>query len=450
MQTLPSTRLRAALTRLAPPVALTIALAAGLTGVVTGPAAVTAEAASTPVLSGAYRGSGVPDLVQQFGTWRGRPAGVVTDFVDGSSWEAMENASWVAGKYKGLNLPVALGVPMLPATGGTLQQGATGAFDGHFAALGRSLVANGAEDAILRVGWEMNGTWFRWSAVPDPAAYRNYWIKIVKAMRAVPGQAFRFEWAPQPGAGTKGFDKTLAYPGDAYVDVIGMSLYDQSWGVTSAQHVERWNGMVTMAGGLQWSVDFAAAHGKRNSLPEWGLSKRCDGRGGNDNPYFVAKVSEWVNTHDYLYESYFDKDMGSCEVHKLVTGPFTAAKAEYIKHFGPTHPVYPSPDASVVKVSTKADRSGAVALSGRTVTGKVYVFAQPTFATTKVRFYLDDLMGVRTPLQVEGQAPYDLRGGTATAATAWDVTALPAGPHTMTVVFETSTGTRSVAVAFRR
>ena len=50
-----------------------------------------------------------------------------------------------------------------PESGGSLAGAASGAYDEHFAALARNLVAGGLGGAGIRLGWEFNGSWYRWS-----------------------------------------------------------------------------------------------------------------------------------------------------------------------------------------------------------------------------------------------------------------------------------------------
>ena len=55
-------------------------------------------------------------------------------------------------------------------------------------------------------------------------------------MRSVPGEQFRFVWNPDAGAFTQsGYSVAAAYPGNAYVDVIGLDAYDQSWAAPQTQ-----------------------------------------------------------------------------------------------------------------------------------------------------------------------------------------------------------------------
>lgn len=420
-------------------------VAVGLTVLPPG-AAAPADAAVSPPLSGAYVGGGDTAGVQDLERWRGRRLGIVTEYVDGSTWSTISSPTWAADRWKGRK--VAWGVPMLPKSGGSMATGAAGGYDGYFRGLASTLVARGHAASVIRLGWEMNGTWYSWSAVKDPAAYVAYWRRAVTAMRSVSGSAFAFEWAPNLGEGTAGFDITRAYPGDAYVDVLGVSFYDQSWTWASTQVVERWNSAVTTRFGLQWHVDFARAHGKRNAFSEWALSRRCDGRGGNDNPYYVGKVADWATANGYLYESYFSKDMGSCEVHDVQGPAFPRAAAAYRQRFGG------GPAATLattaLRVSPYTDRSAARTLDTAVLSGRQHIFLVPGTATSQVRFWLDDPAMTTAPRTTERVAPWDLAGGTATAANPIDVSALPPGTHTVTAAVDTSSGTKIVRGWFLR
>ena len=288
----------------------------------------------TAELSGAYTSAGNSAALSGFGTFRGRPATIATDFFPDDSWAALASPTWYVNRWRDKGYQLAWAVPMLPKSGGTMADGAAGRYNGYFASMARTLVDAGQGHAILRLGWEMNGTWLAWSAVPDAHRYVAYWRQVVTSMRAVKGSSFLFDWNPTAGAGTAGFDVTSAYPGDAFVDIIGDDVYDQSWKHSSTHVAARWNTLVHEPFGLSWHVRFAAAHHKPNSLPEWGLSVRCDGHGGNDNPYFVRKIHGWLSSHDYAYDSYFSHDVGSCERHTLTSGDFARSADVYRHLFG--------------------------------------------------------------------------------------------------------------------
>ena len=88
--------------------------------------------------------------------------------------------------------------------------------------LAHNLVNAGEGDAYLRLGWEFNGTWYKWSVRNGPGAfaYELYFRNIVRAMRSVPGQSFKFVWNPNGGnSHGRPYNASLAYPGNSYVDL---------------------------------------------------------------------------------------------------------------------------------------------------------------------------------------------------------------------------------------
>ncbi|WP_130796995.1 glycoside hydrolase family 26 protein [Streptomyces otsuchiensis] len=172
-----------------------------------------------------------------------------------------------------------------------LRAGAAGQFDHHFRVLAERLVELGLPDTVIVLGWEMNGTTYTHRCGPDPVAWKSYWRSIVTAMRAVPGQEFRFDFAPNRGVDAIGW--AHCYPGDDVVDIVGLDSYDQPPG-------ENFDDQVKQPYGLQDHVDFAAARGKPISFPEWGLFRN------GDNPEYMRRMLEWIAEHQPVYHSISD------------------------------------------------------------------------------------------------------------------------------------------------
>ena len=320
--------------------ALGILLAVALTVLLTtlaGPA----QAADPGGTLGVYAGSGSPDAVSAFEARLGRNVAQVHDFQPKDQWSAVSDIAWALRRWNASRYAhhVTYSIPMLPDSGGTLAEGATGAFNSHFRSLAQNLVAGGDGAATLRLGWEFNGDWFKWSigVANGPADYAAYWRQIVTTMRSVPGANFKFDWCPNNGSsyvGGKALDAASAYPGDAYVDYIGMDVYDQSWSAQRGDPSVRWNDYVSRKDGLGWQRDFAAAHGKRMSFPEWGIGHRTDGHGGGDAPEFIERMYEWIRTGDVAYHNYFEFSDGVLDA-KIFDGRSPKAAARFVELFGP-------------------------------------------------------------------------------------------------------------------
>ncbi|QKW31084.1 hypothetical protein HUT11_16850 [Streptomyces seoulensis] len=172
-----------------------------------------------------------------------------------------------------------------------LRQGAAGEFDHHFRALAERLVRLKAADTVLVLGWEMNGTTYTHRCGPDPESWKKYWNRIVTTMRSVPGQRFRFDFAPNRGRDAVPW--TACYPGDDTVDVMGMDSYDQPSGISFDEQIAE-------PYGLQAQVDFAKAHRKPISYPEWGLFRN------GDNAAYMRRMLAWMDEHKPLYNTLTD------------------------------------------------------------------------------------------------------------------------------------------------
>ncbi|WP_086558655.1 glycoside hydrolase family 26 protein [Streptomyces africanus] len=172
-----------------------------------------------------------------------------------------------------------------------LRQGVAGEFDHHFRVLAERLVELQVPDTVIVLGWEMNGTTYTHRCGPDPEAWKKYWNRIVTTMRSVPGQKFRFDFTPSRGVDAVPWTK--CYPGDDTVDIIGMDSYDQPAGMSFDQQVKE-------PYGLQHHVDFAKAHGKPISYPEWGLFRN------GDNAEYMRRMLAWMEEHKPLYNTLTD------------------------------------------------------------------------------------------------------------------------------------------------
>ncbi|MGZ4386734.1 MAG: NPCBM/NEW2 domain-containing protein [Gaiellaceae bacterium] len=305
----------------------TVALLAGMS---LGPGS--ARAANPGATLGVYRGAANPSGVADFGSWLGGQVSYAEDFLPGDSWSALEAPTWWLNAWKGTGHRMVYGVPIIPGTGGSLAEGASGAYNGHFKTLAQNLVAAGQGDAILRLGWEFGGGWYAWAVktTADASNYAAYWRQIVTTMKSV-APSLRFDW--NPIWGWQQVDPALAYPGDAYVDTIGIDVYDQSWIPSYTDPVARWNDALTAQWGLQWHRDFAAAHGKPMSFPEWGLAIRSDGHGGGDAPYFIQQMAAWIAQNNVAYHIYFEVDVSDGQ-HMLTDSEFSQSSAAFTSLFG--------------------------------------------------------------------------------------------------------------------
>jgi hypothetical protein len=142
-----------------------------------------------------------------------------------------------------------------------------------------------------------------------------------------------WDWNVNRGKGSSVTDARRAYPGDAYVDIVGVDSYDMWPGVTSeADWARQYSGPF----GLKFWSDFARAHGKRISVPEWALYPANAGSNGGDNAFYISKMRGFFKSQGshLAYEAYFNES--APYVSGSLFGPTQnpAAAAKYKSLFG--------------------------------------------------------------------------------------------------------------------
>ncbi|MBV9092616.1 MAG: hypothetical protein JO132_01865 [Streptosporangiaceae bacterium] len=281
--------------------------------------------ASIPI--GVYRGRGCGiAAIGVYEKFIGRDVQKVVDFMaeEPASWAQFENGTltgttdvsvWqdVLGQRQlALAVPACCGASA--GSGGTTWAGeADGVNDAHWQALGNNLIALGLGGALLRIGREFNGDWYPWQvAEGGQQSYIAGYRHVVTVLRGLPGAAFRFCWNPTLGVGnlTKNGAESC-YPGDGYVDEIGVDLYDwtqknstgaeiypgSAANTTTAQQQQVLDIMLTQWDSLRGWYSFALSHGKALSFPEWGLVLWSTGSrylGGGDNAVFVRAMADFI------------------------------------------------------------------------------------------------------------------------------------------------------------
>jgi hypothetical protein len=280
-----------------------------------------AAGATVPLAKGAYVGAADPAGITAFDTATDTRSTIAADYLPADSgWSGLEGSGgslgWLlADGWAGTRYKLSLGVPIIPTDSaghaeGTLAEGATGAYNAHFVTLAQTLVAAGESNAYLRLGWEFDGTWTAWKATTpsSEANYAAYYRQIVTAIRSVAGEHFKFVWNPDATAFVSAhYNVALAYPGNRYVDEVGLDAYDQSW-VSPLTPASAWN--LTVLPSLTAVENFARAHGKPIVVAEWGTAIRADGHGLGDDPLYVTHMIAWMRDpgHNVVFETYFDYD----------------------------------------------------------------------------------------------------------------------------------------------
>ena len=208
-------------------------------------------------------------------------------------------------------------------------EGADGKYVPYARELAHNLVAAGMGSVVIRLAHEANGTWYPDSLPDTPtgdAQWVEFWRKTVTAMRSVPGAHFRFDWCVN--AGVRDISLSAFYPGNRYVDVIGVDAYDS---LPSSAPGNRLRALLGEPDGL-WAVQrFARAHGKPLSIPEWGIGPAGQGGAAGDDPSYVKAIVRTIDRGDVLYQSYFT---GGTEGPELLRAPrsLTVYRRAFAEH----------------------------------------------------------------------------------------------------------------------
>ena len=113
---------------------------------------------------------------------------------------------------------------------------ASGGADGYFKTLAQNLVSAGFGTSYIRLGWEFNASSMGWSICNQQGSGPTSWLNdfvpafrnIVTSMRSVSGASFKFIWNPidTSNSSCPGVHLEDLYPGDSYVDVVALDVYD--------------------------------------------------------------------------------------------------------------------------------------------------------------------------------------------------------------------------------
>ncbi len=256
-------------------------------------------------------GDGSITQYNNFGNWLGKSVQYRVTFVDDSSWSTIAAPYFLSSATKPWlasdpNRNEIITVPLMPISGNQtmLADVAAGTYDSYFKTLAGYLnTKTGApQRVIVRLGWELNGKWYPWSAVGYAQQYVAAYRHVVQVMRSQ-CNVLRFEWNLSWGANPT-FDWTTAYPGDDVVDVIGMDTYDQ--------YNSGWSNILNGYEGLAFVRNFARQHGKSEAYTEWADSTQPSPAGRGDDTAYIQGMYNWLQAGgtNVLYAGYWNTPSG--------------------------------------------------------------------------------------------------------------------------------------------
>jgi len=203
----------------------------------------------------------------------------------------------------------------------------SGARDIEITQIAEAIAAGHVGSVIdIRPGWEPNfSTSYPWgSTLVTTAEYIAAFRRVTNIFRSV-DKRFRVCYCASMRVDTAWPFEGM-YPGDDFVDVIGVDAYMMQTfkgAMTDVEHVEF---MFSGPCGINRFRDFAYSHNKMLAINEWGLDY--------DNPYYIERIADFVRTNSVVYHAYWDQNNGAFQC-KLSADQWPNCAHMFVRNFGP-------------------------------------------------------------------------------------------------------------------
>jgi hypothetical protein len=239
-----------------------------------------------------------PGGAEQFGKSRGVAVDGLLWFTTRQSWGDYK-AFWAGKKaYLETGKLVVTTLPHAPESEGDSMnsKGANDAYRNQQRDFGKWLAANGLNvpNHVLRVDWECNGNWYRWSAnrPGGPGALKLAIANFVKNVRAGGATEVKFDLCWNKGPSQSGADYSI-FPGAEYIDVVAIDQYDM-WGPSFND--AQWSAEIRKTPALANLAAFATEHGIMWAVDEGG-NTHGGGAMGGDNPFYWQKMRDFIDAN---------------------------------------------------------------------------------------------------------------------------------------------------------
>ncbi len=241
------------------------------------------------------------------------------------------NVDYGLGCYKGQVGNVALSVALAfarPSNGGpgltrgahTLADVAAGQLDGFYAHVAHSAVKHGFPSAQMRLGEEMNGNWYLWSAAGKGELFQQAFCHVKSVMQAAePTAKFTFWANPSTAVPAAGEIPSCA-------DGVAWDQYESIYTIAGAKaEPQRW--LNSLQG--WWGIgSMASFHGAaRHAVPEFGVGAL------GDDPTFMAELLVYDTDQKAEFMGVWDSD--AAYKGRISDGSKPGEALELIKVFGP-------------------------------------------------------------------------------------------------------------------
>jgi hypothetical protein len=148
---------------------------------------------------------------------------------------------------------------------------------------------------IFRFAFEMNGDWFPWGRQPE--AFKEAWVRIRSIFREQGASEVRWLFSPNVLYGDMtASDITAYYPGDAWVDLVGLDGYN------FGDDYDRWHRWQSFQEVFGRSVDVLSTLGKPVLLSEVGCAD--DDRKAEWMTDFLEQVGRDPRILGFIYFNY--------------------------------------------------------------------------------------------------------------------------------------------------
>jgi hypothetical protein len=196
---------------------------------------------------------------------------------------------------------------------------ARGDYNSRYRSFAKELVDLDMGDTIITPNHEFNESWSA-KYPSDPQNYADGYARLVNVMQSVDGADFTFCFAPArntQGVAPEAWPMNSQYwPGDEPAPLVAPSFYDAGNGVypdnpdnvTDADRERAWTQKHKPQ--LEMWLDFAKSRGASLAFREWGLASGVwANNGGTDNPMFINRFMDWIESHDVKFQTYWNGDI---------------------------------------------------------------------------------------------------------------------------------------------
>jgi hypothetical protein len=253
--------------------------------------------------------NGVPTGPAKVEAWLGRPLDLAGTTITTTSYIGSGNAYTTAS---GAHPLLECSFPLLSIFSESndlddMAQAASGAYDTTYEAMSEALAAWPNQLLSVRIGWEFNGNWYKWSnGVGTNATYANYVAAFKRAAALVRKHnphvlvQWNVAWGqPDPTPYWPGAYDATNNPGG--VDVVSMDFYQANISqYNNSGKQSPWS--LAQSGvtiDLDWMTSFAQQKGIKVALSEYGAGSPSSGGEGSgpgldDGTWTTASIA-WIN-----------------------------------------------------------------------------------------------------------------------------------------------------------